>query len=166
MKYLFFLLTVLVVFNQAGLEKKSTSCDFDLPKMTLECTLKIPEASKEDGFTVLNFPSSSVKKSEGHFDDGVPSAYWKFFYKNGKVHWEGNYSNGQLNGFFSLYYESGRVRERGRYANCQREGYWDFHFDNKKSQVQYKGHFENGVPVGVWQEFNKTGKLVSNFECK
>ena len=166
MKYLLFLFATLAIFNHSDLAKRSLSCDFELPEIALDCTLDIADANKADGFTTLKFQNSQAKKAHGHFENGLPIGYWKFYHKNGELHWEGNYPNSQMSGFFSMYYESGRVRERGHYENCQRDGYWNFYFDNKRSQVQYKGHFENGVPVGFWQEFSKSGKIVSQFECK
>lgn len=139
-------------------------CGFEPPANRMDCQLEI-EHEGQDGFVIRSFPNTKDKLSEGHFKNGSVDGYWRFFYENGEVHWEGNYDEGEPNGFFRTFFESGRVREAGQLKNCLRDGYWNFYFDNKKNQVQFNGYFDNGIPSGTWQEFDRAGKVVNRFVC-
>ncbi len=56
------------------------------------------------------------------------------FYKNGRVKQEKNYKNGELNGNLVSYWDNGLVHTKGQYENNKR--------------------------IGVWNTYNKRGKLV------
>jgi len=56
------------------------------------------------------------------------------FYKNGKPKQEKNYKNGDLNGNLISYWENGRIHTKGKYKNNQR--------------------------VGIWETYDKRGKLL------
>ena len=56
------------------------------------------------------------------------------FYKNGKPKQEKNYKNGDLNGNLISYWENGRIHTKGKYENNQR--------------------------IGIWETYDKRGKLL------
>jgi antitoxin component YwqK of YwqJK toxin-antitoxin module len=112
-----------------------------------------------NGYTKFYYPSSGLLISEGNYENGTPSGYWKLYYPNGNLMREGNYSNGTLSGYWKFYYESGLLKEEGNYENNIRSGYWKSY--NPNGTLSSEGNYTNGNPQGEWKYYDLQGLLVS-----
>jgi len=84
-------------------------------------------------------PDGSVVLVEGEFRDGLRHGIWQWSYvaDDARVH--------------------GRTRVRGRYKDGQRIGKWFFYFKGKDDRAE--GKFEDGLPVGKWEVWDRDGEL-------
>ena len=108
-----------------------------------------------NGYTKYYYPHSNTLVSEGNYENGAPSGYWKVYYDNGKLLREGNYSNGYLTGYWKFYYVSGCLKEEGNYENNVRSGTWKFYYPNCIEASE--GNYQNGDKSGEWKEYNENG---------
>ncbi|WP_299255097.1 hypothetical protein [uncultured Cytophaga sp.] len=110
-----------------------------------------------NGYTRFYYPNSYVMSSEGNYQNGSPSGYWKQYYANGLMMKEGNYSNGQLSGYWKFYYPSGQIKEEGNYQNNKESGTWKYYYSN--GQISSEGDYSNGVKSSGWMYYNSDGTV-------
>ena len=96
------------------------------------CKDKI-SASSKNGYTKNYYDNSSKIESVGHYQNGIPQGFWKYFYRNEKVRAEGHYNKGKKQGFWKEYYKNGNVKSEGHIIQCEPSGYWKFY--DKKGNV-------------------------------
>lgn len=110
-----------------------------------------------NGYTTYYYPNSRTISSQGNYQNGSPSGYWKQYYSNGNLMKEGNYSNGQLSGNWIFYYPSGIKKEEGNYQNNIKSGNWTYYYENGK--ISSQGNYSNGNKQGQWSYYNTDGTL-------
>ena len=141
----------------------ATDCDPELISEE-ECFSWVDDSNLQ-GYYTFYFENSNVLESEGNFDNGIPSGFWKFYYPDGRLRLEGNFSNQQRNGFWKSYYANGFVEWEGNFNNCIREGYWKFYYTN--GRVAEEGNFNNAIRNGYWKYYFQDGILEweGNYQC-
>ncbi len=112
-----------------------------------------------NGYTTFYYPYTSIKSSEGNYEHGVPSGYWKLYYPNGHLLREGNYSNGQLSGEWKFYYPNGLTEEEGNYENDIKSGNWIYYYNTGIKSAE--GNYSNGAKEGEWTYYNTDGTVSS-----
>lgn len=112
-----------------------------------------------NGYTTFYYPNSTVISSQGNYQNGSPSGYWKQYYPDGRLMKEGNYSNGQLSGNWVFYYPSGIKKEAGNYQNTVKSGTWTYYYED--GSISSQGNYSNGVKEGQWTNYNPDGSLSS-----
>lgn len=110
-----------------------------------------------NGYTTYYYPNSNIISSQGNYQNGSPSGYWKQYYANGNRMKEGNYANGQLSGNWIFYYSSGIKKEEGNYQNNIKSGTWTSYYENGIKSSQ--GNYSNGNKDGQWNYYNSDGTL-------
>ena len=92
-----------------------------------------------NGYVKYYYLNTGIILSEGNYEAGRPSGYWKIFYPNGRMMREGNYSNGILSGYWKFYYDNGFMKEEGNYSNNIKSGTWKYYYPNgiKYWEVSY-----------------------------
>ena len=110
-----------------------------------------------NGYTTYYYPNSRIISSQGNYQNGSPSGYWKQYYANGKLMKEGNYSNGQLSGNWIFYYPSGIKKEEGNYQNNIKSGNWTYYYES--GILSSEGNYANGNKEGQWSYYNTDGSL-------
>ena len=110
-----------------------------------------------NGYQTYYYPNSNTISSQGNYQNGAPSGYWKQYYTNGNLMKEGNYSNGQLSGNWTFYYSSGIKKEEGNYQNNIKSGTWTYYYENGIKSSQ--GNYVNGNKEGQWSYYNIDGTL-------
>jgi antitoxin component YwqK of YwqJK toxin-antitoxin module len=108
-----------------------------------------------NGYRTYYYPNSNTISSQGNYQNGSPSGYWKQYYANGNLMKEGNYSNGQLSGNWIFYYSSGIKKEEGNYQNNIKSGNWTYYYENGK--ISSQGNYSNGNKEGQWAYYNTDG---------
>ncbi len=111
-----------------------------------------------NGYTYFYYANSYQLISEGNYQNGTPSGYWKIYYPNGKMMREGNFSNGKLSGYWKFYYNNGNLSEEGNYQNNVRSGTWKSYYNNGK--LSSEGNYNNGNREGEWKFFDESGGLT------
>ena len=110
-----------------------------------------------NGYKYSFYPYSNIKSSEGNYEHGVASGYWKLYYSDGKLLREGNYSNGKLSGYWKFYYPNGLKKEEGNYQNNIKSGNWIYYYPS--GIISSQGNYSNGVKEGEWSFYNEDGSL-------
>lgn len=110
-----------------------------------------------NGYTTYYYPGTNTISSEGNYQNGSPSGYWKQYYANGNLMKEGNYSNGQLSGNWIFYYHSGTKKEEGNYQYNIQNGHWTYYYEN--GSISSQGNYSNGNKEGEWKYYNTDGTL-------
>jgi antitoxin component YwqK of YwqJK toxin-antitoxin module len=106
-------------------------------------------------------------------------------YPNGKIHYSTTYKNGQKDGLYQEFYENGKLKAKANYSNWEifgtalryystgtREleiildslGNGSLKRYHKNGQVKQTGQFKLGFRVGLWIEYDSSGKIVSKKE--
>ena len=120
----------LLIISLLCLTACKNNIEIEIPIQNI-CKGKI-SASSKNGYTKNYYNTSSKIESIGHYENGIPQGFWKFFYNNGKVKAEGHYENGKKQGFWKEYYKNGNVKSEGHIINCEPSGYWKFYDKNRK----------------------------------
>ena len=110
-----------------------------------------------NGYTKYYYPGTGILSSEGNYENGTPTGYWKFYYSNGMLMREGNFSNGQLSGYWKFYYSNGLLKEEGNYSNGIPTGYWKYYYAN--GHLSAEGNYSNGIQQGAWKYYYVDGSL-------
>jgi len=113
-----------------------------------------------NGYTTFYYPNSTIISSQGNYQNGNPSGYWKLYYSNGNLMREGNYSNGQLSGYWKFYYSTGVEEEEGNYQNNIKSGNWIYYYPS--GIISSEGNYSNGVKQGQWTYYNTNGTVSSS----
>ena len=92
-------------------------------------------ASSKNGYTKNYYDNSNDVESIGHYQNGIPQGFWKYFYRNGKVRAEGHYEKGEKQGFWKEYYKNGNVKSEGHIVGCEPSGYWKF-YDKRSNAIK------------------------------
>ncbi|EAY25053.1 toxin-antitoxin system YwqK family antitoxin [Microscilla marina] len=105
----------------------------------------------------------------------------KFYYKNGQLRRTAKMIGGKVAGPITDYFESGKVKVKYTIdQNAKKNGPWISYFENGrvKEMVEFKnnqrhgtqvvfyfsgvirwvGYYDNGIKVGTWMYYSKTGK--------
>lgn len=114
-------------------------------------------SSATNGYIYSYYPYSNTVSSEGNYEHGVPSGYWKTYYPSGRLLREGNYAHGKLSGYWKFYYQNGLIQEEGNYQNNVKSGNWIYYHNN--GQVASEGNYANGAQQGEWRYYNMDGSL-------
>lgn len=151
------------IVNDDDANGNGVNCDQELIS-DAECFAWIGDSSLQ-GFTVHSFTNSNVIESEGNYDSGIPSGFWKFYYPDGRIHMEGNYSNERKNGFWKSFNQAGFLEWEGNFTNCIRDGFWKFYYPN--GQLKSEGNFTNAIKNGNWKFYFDNGVLDTelNYRC-
>lgn len=113
----------------------------------------------ENGHSQNAYPSGQIK-SEGSYNNGVPSGYWKFYYENGRLKKEGNINNGQPSGYWKYYFENGLLLAEGNFNNGIQSGHWKYYYPNGPKESE--GSYNNGYKVGEWIYYEIDGRILYN----
>lgn len=112
-----------------------------------------------NGYSKFYYAGTGILISEGNYENGTPSGYWKLYYPDGKIMREGNYSNGQLSGYWKFYYVDGKMKEEGNYTNSIRTGTWKYY--HPTGYLSATGNYSNGATHGEWKYYDANGILIS-----
>lgn len=141
----------------------STDCVFPtIP--TVNCQAPT-DSDNSNGFKTNYYDGTNKKKSEGNYENGIATGFWKSYYVNGELKWEGNFSNALRNGFWKDYYENGNVKHEGQLDDCKRNGFWNFYHENGK--IESDGNFKNNHRIGTWKFYDNNGHIEKSiqYEC-
>lgn len=160
-----FICLIIILLNiSCKKDNYSTDCKTDATNI-LYCNT-INKNSTVNGY-VQNFYPDSVKiESEGNYNNGIPTGFWKFYYLNGNLKYEGNYTNQKQIGFCKEYFENGFIKEEGNFKNCVRDGFFKFYHETMKNQVEHEGNYMNGVKTGIFKYYDEKGNIIKTIEFK
>ncbi len=136
----------------------------------------------KQGYWIVYYPNTTVKKEEGKYVNGKKEGLWKFYYPSGKIKQEVTYKNNRPNGFVRIYYENGNVSEEGiwkgnkwvgKYKYYHKNGKlaydWNYNENGKRDGIQkyyyengnimIEGNWKNGKENGVLREYDENGNL-------
>lgn len=147
--------------------KPDEPVDCEVPAELVETVPCAPTDTAADvnGFTVIYYPGTTDKQSEGNFENGVYHGFWKFYFPNGELVREGNYLEGRADGFWNVYYENGHIRSQGQFEDCERSGFWKYYYEDNDYAVEYEGNYTSGNKTGIWKKYNLEGSLDHEFDC-
>jgi antitoxin component YwqK of YwqJK toxin-antitoxin module len=58
----------------------------------------------------------------------------------------------------TVHYANGNVKHRGAHLEGEMHGHWEFY--RLDGSLMRAGSFDHGRQVGLWQTFDRTGKVV------
>lgn len=115
--------------------------------------------------------STGQIRAEGSFANGMQVSEWKAWHGNGRLESKGGYDNDEQYGQWAQWYPNGQKEEEGNYAGNmkriwmgreleipKRVGDWTFWHPN--GQKKKEGAYVNGYEEGIWNFWNKKGKLI------
>lgn len=103
---------------------------------------RLRDAQYDGPFKLFN--RTGVVLEEGNFENGAETGHWKYYYENGKLRMEGDYI---------------QLREHDYFALGQKSGLWKIYYQTGKTKAV--GNYTSNEKVGVWQYFDKNGKVIS-----
>lgn len=97
---------------------------------------KYDEEGFKHGFWKIYYYS---KLEEGCYKHGLKDSVWKYYRRDGSLHYEYNYENGSLMGPWKEYYENGQLTEEGSYYEDNPIGLWRYmdKNENLKKETYY-----------------------------
>ncbi|MCX6244584.1 MAG: hypothetical protein NTU98_07740 [Bacteroidetes bacterium] len=102
-------------------------------------------------------------------NNNLKQGRWYTFYENGNIHVEGNYRDDLKDGYFKEYAENGDLISVDKYVNDvkQAEAQEVKKLDVKTTyypdgKIYSSGTFRNGVPEGIYREYNPDGQIVKS----
>jgi len=114
------------------------------------------EKGLQHGLTVHFWPGGQPAVTMP-YDKGVLSGLSTTWHQNGIVALQANYVGGQLDGNAEFWGDDGR--HCGTSTLTAGTGSWTKYW--RDCTVQQRGQMENGVNVGVWEEFDRAGNRAS-----
>lgn len=102
------------------------------------------------------YTADSILLSEGHYEKGLKSGYWKFYYKSGVLREQGDYYEGLKSGWWQTFDENNKLIEEASYSRGELSGY------NKKyihGVISEEGKQFNGRKRGAWKYYHKNGEI-------
>ena len=127
--------------------------------------LKLRQAynrNKRHGLNTLywNTQDSLPLREKGVYKNDKKSGVWKYWYKNGALHYEENMKDGRrvLEGSIMFYYSNGKKKKELSYKNGSPHGMWRTWYEN--GTLKTEGEYKNGEEEGVFIVNFANGKLM------
>jgi uncharacterized protein len=121
--------------------------------------------------TITEYKAGFVKNTEriNRKDaNGQKQGSWKEFWPNGKIKTDGRYLNDKKDGYFKEYNEFGNLTNVTKWKDgvlvknppelAKIETQITYHNNGRPKQI---GNYKDGVPEGVFREFDTTGVIVA-----
>lgn len=106
---------------------------------------------------------SDIPNQIKYYKNDLPIGTWKYYSYDGKYLTDEIVWHDSLNSYCQRWDFNGKLREEGYMINETRNGEW-VEYDLKKGYLKYKGQYNCGEKKGIWQEFNKKGKMISEID--
>lgn len=143
------------------------------------------ENGLKEGDWVFYFTDSKIEQ-KGTYSKDLPTGGWKWYYDDGKLLREERFRKGREDGLLVEYdreggeiikgefidglrtgpwfYQVNDHTEEGDYLDGEKHGMWVYTFDN--GEVNFKGEFSAGVPMGKHRWYYSNGKLKEEGKYK
>lgn len=102
------------------------------------------------------YTSDSVLLSEGYYEKGLKSGYWKFYYQSGVLKEQGDYHDGLKSGWWQTFDENAKLIEEASYSRGELSGYFKKYIHGV---ISAEGKQFNGRKRGAWKYYHESGEI-------
>jgi len=100
-----------------------------------------------------------------YYENDKPTGVWESFYFSGRKIHETIIWQDSVHAHMKQWYSNGKLNAEGSLVNRMRNGEWK-EYDYKKGFLRFKGDYNCDNKVGIWQIFNRKGKLIKEIDYK
>lgn len=104
---------------------------------------------KKTAYWKFYYKNGKIKK-EGHFKENLETDYWYFYTKNSLKEKQGHYKKGIKDSWWLFYDNSGNINHKCQFKNNKKNGYCLIYKDNSLIKAS---KFKEGKQVQEWTDF-------------
>ncbi len=92
-----------------------------------------------------------------------PAGVWEYYSLLGEYLIERFVWQDSINSNYQMWTDGGNLIEEGKMIDETKNGEWKI-YDSRKGYLKFNGLYKCGKREGIWQEFKKNGKIISEVE--